>query len=319
MSTEIVLQEQQSALMVPDMFQQLVQQTTDTVSANSQRVYAQTYRAWFVWCQGQGVNPFDLRAANVRQYLTDQEVGKVTRQRQLSALRKIARVLAITQKPEYRAAYESLILLKVPTEGATHHERNKRALSPAQVERIINVWNSPTKISIRNRAILAVLFFVGMRRSEACSLKWSDIDLEDGTIHIRHGKGDKDRDSAIAGDFPIRALMDWKAVQTNGGKDHREYVFCTVLKSDTLGADSPISDDTVYKVVKETETKTGVKFSPHDARRTLITEALIANVPLAEVQSQAGHAQASTTLRYAKASDAKSRRTIMRLRYGSGE
>jgi integrase len=72
----------------------------------------------------------------------------------------------------------------------------------------------------------------------------------------------------------------------------------------------------LYLIVKHTAKEAGVEFSPHDARRTLITETLNNQVPLAEVQAQAGHANGSTTLRYAQSGDAKTRRSLLRLRYG---
>ena len=65
-------------------------------------------------------------------------------------------------------------------------------------------------------------------------------------------------------------------------------------------------------MVKATEVKCGVAFRPHDLRRTFITE----GTPLADVQAQAGHAQASTTLLYAQPVNAKERLSKMRLRYG---
>jgi len=61
----------------------------------------------------------------------------------------------------------------------------------------------------------------------------------------------------------------------------------------------------------------GIAFSPHDVRRTFITEALATGAPLADVQAQVGHKNESTTLRYANSVDARQRRDRLRLRYGS--
>ncbi|MCD4685054.1 MAG: tyrosine-type recombinase/integrase, partial [Anaerolineae bacterium] len=73
----------------------------------------------------------------------------------------------------------------------------------------------------------------------------------------------------------------------------------------------------VYRVVKATEKRAGIEhFSPHDARRTLITELLANGTPLADAQAQAGHSQGSTTLRYAQAADARRRRRQGRVRFG---
>ena len=110
----------------------------------------------------------------------------------------------------------------------------------------------------------------------------------------------------------IEALRIWKTALGEG----REFVFCSVGKRSRRGPDRGMNDHSVYDVVKLTEKISGVAFSPHDARRTFITEALTTGALLADVQNQAGHAQASTTMRYAKAVDAHQRRERLRLRYG---
>jgi integrase len=297
-----------------DSFDALVQATLATVAPSSARIYRQTFQYWQDWCRRQGVDPLILTAANVRQYLLEQSVSQSTRQRQLSALRKLARVLALDYtNPARRAAYESLLLLRTPKEGVTIKERSKRALSPAQADRVLRAWDDDTLIQQRNCALIAVLFLSGLRRSEVAQLQWADIDLDEGVIHIRHGKGDTARDVALAGDYALEALANWR----NAQGESRLYVFCSITKGSKLGDDCPMTAQAVYNVIKATERKTGVAFSPHDARRTFITEALATGAALADVQAQAGHKQESTTLRYAKPVDARQRRTKLRLRYGS--
>jgi integrase len=144
-------------------------------------------------------------------------------------------------------------------------------------------------------------------------LKWDDVDVVEGVIFIRHGKGDKARDVAVYGDAALEALEAWKTAQGEG----REYIFCAVNKADHLGPDDPMTSTSVYRVVKQTEALANLKhFSPHDARRTLITELLATGTPLADAQAQAGHSQGQTTLRYAQAVDARQRRRQGRIRYG---
>lgn len=296
-----------------DPFTQLVEATLATVASSSARIYRQTFVLWRTWCRQHEVDPLNLIAANVREYLLTQYVSKNTRSRQLSALRKLARVLALDYtQPAWRSAYESLLLLRVPTEGITERARPGRALNPTQANQVLEVWNGRKLIQRRNRALVALLFLTGLRRSEAAALRWSDLDLAEGVLQVQHGKGDQARTAAIAGELAISALKDWR--QTIG--EAREYVFCAIGKGNRLGLDEPLTDHAVYEVVKRTEQLTGVVFSPHDARRTFITEALATGAPLADVQAQAGHKQPSTTLRYAKPVDARHRRERLRLRYG---
>jgi integrase len=295
-------------------FTALMEATLKTVARTTQRVYGQTYRVWGVWCVEAGLDPLELTFANVAVFLEGQAVGKATRQRQLSALRKLAEMLAILDygNPAREAAYKSLMKLRVGQMEGSGVERDRHALTPAQADKVLRVWTEGTRLHRRNRALMAVLFLAGLRRSEAAALRWKDINLDDGLIHIRHGKGDVERDVVLAGEWAVEALRDWRLAL---GED-REYVFPSMAKGDKLGADAPTDAQTVYRVVKATEQATGIEFSPHTARRTFITEALTTGAPLADVQAQAGHQQAATTLRYARPVDALQRKSRLRLRYG---
>jgi integrase len=230
----------------------------------------------------------------------------------LSALRSLAEMLAILDpSPAHEVAYKALKRVKSPTENLSGTERPKRALNPDEALSILSVWNRRTNQHLRNRALIAVLLMTGLRRSEAAALQWTDIDLDEGVIRVRHGKGDKEREVAVYGDSALDALEDWKRVLGD-----RKVVFCAINRGDRLGPDQAMTDTSVYRVVKQTELMAGVgHFSPHDARRTLITELLANGTPLADAQAQAGHSQGQTTLRYAQATDGRRRRKQGRLRF----
>jgi integrase/recombinase XerD len=300
-----------------DLFRALIGATLETVTSSSARVYRQTFEQWHDWCIWKEVNPLALYSSNVGAYLLEQAVSQSTRQRQLSALRKMARVLATLDYNNLarRAAYDSLLLLRAPKEGAAQNERTTRALSPTQAIKVLNVWEGKSLIHQRNHALISLLFLTGLRRSEAAVLRWSDLNLEEGTLQVRHGKGDVARTAAIAGEAAMNALKAWQTALF-GIAGERLFVFCAIGKGSKLGPDTAMTDQAVYHVIKQTQKKSGVIFSPHDARRTFITEALTTGATLADVQAQAGHKQESTTLRYAKSVDALQRRQRLRLRYG---
>ena len=112
----------------------------------------------------------------------------------------------------------------------------------------------------RNAALIALLAITGLRRSEAAAPGWFDIDLENRVVSVWHGKGDKAREVAIVGDNAVEALLAWLERQ---GAD-RELVFCSVGQGGQLGAVRPITGTDVYRVVKATESRSGVAFRPHD-------------------------------------------------------
>ncbi|MFN8379812.1 MAG: tyrosine-type recombinase/integrase [Anaerolineae bacterium] len=295
------------------LFDRLVDGMAYMVAPSTLRVYRHTFSQWRSWCSQQDLDPLALWPANVGAFLTSTPTSKGTRQHQLSALRKLAQALYLaTGDPVAERMTEALRLVKPPANNASENPRPKRALTPAMADRILRVWDGDQPMQRRNAALLSLLALTGLRRSEAAALRWSDIDLENRVVSVRHGKGDKAREVAIVGDHAIEALLAWLEHQDEG----RAFVFCSVGKGGQLGADQPITGTDVYRVVKATEAKSGVAFRPHDLRRTFITEALTTGTPLADVQAQAGHAQASTTLLYAQPVNAKERLSRMRLRYG---
>lgn len=272
-----------------------------TVRPSSARIYGQTYDLWVDWCANSGLAPTDVFPDNVYQFLIDQPVTKVTRKRYLSALRKLAFVLSYKDKA-HKIAYEFIERMVVPEEKLGGRPRDRRALAPAEIERILQVLDEDGVRAARNRALFILLAVTGLRRSEAASLRWVDIDLKRRTLYVRSGKGDKARDVAIVGRLAVAALKEWQRLQGAG----REYAFCPVYKGDSVGRDAPLSGQDVYNVVREIARRSGVVFKPHDLRRTFITEGL-RHTGVNVVQSQVGHKRPETTLLYTQPVEAERR------------
>lgn len=279
-------------------------------SVGSKRIYSVTYNKWFVWCEGLGLNPFEMNSINVGEFLKAQNCTKETRAHYLSHIRKMVEYLAI-HFVDFTTLYNDLKFLKVPSEGAGGKERNLSALRPDQVYKLLTAWNKDTNTHSRNHAMIALSLATGGRRSEIVALQWADVNLSDGTAFIRHGKGDKARNVAIVGDFAIDALEAWQKRQGSGW----QYIFVPINKKGTLVEDKPIDSTTLYKVFRKTRTLTGVDFTPHDLRRTLATELFVEGAMTSDVQAQLGHSDSSTTNRYALAGDATVRRKRFKTRW----
>lgn len=275
----------------------------------------QTYSAWGDFCHNRRHDPLVLDPDTITDFLNSQPDTMKTRKRKLTALRQLAKVLWITSgAPEYERAYKLLEILKAPSpgKGTAVQERAKRALTPEQVYRVFGVWNKHTVKHKRNRAIIAVLLLTGMRRSEIAALQWRDVDLENNVIYVRHGKGEKDRDVSIIGSEAHHALRIWHEETPD-----RFWVFPSLTPDQKIPEeDKPTNGQTIYRVVKHTEKLSGVEFSPHDGRRTFITEALNNGTPVHDVQVHVGHSEPATTLGYAQKVGAKERRKKFKLRYG---
>ena len=297
----------------PETFAEYTAFVAHTVAASSARVYAQTYAGWQAWCAAAQRDLLDLRPVNVLMFLAEQNTTKKTRQRQLSALRKLAQMIYVLVGTEdARRAHEALMVIKAPLTEGSGQERSKHALTPSEADKVLRAWDGASRQHHRNRALVAVLALGALRRSEAVVLQWQDIDFENGVITVRHGKGDKQREVPLAGDYTQSCLRAWH----DDMDSDRVYVFCAVPKGDKLGGDLPLTGTDVYRIVKATEALSGVPFNPHDLRRTYITEALATGTPLATVQAAAGHARGDTTLHYAQAVNARLARETLKFRYG---
>lgn len=290
-----------------------IDMTMKTVAESSARVYADTYKAWQQWSVERDLDPLAVHGGNVHKFLLSRDVALVTRRRMLSAMRSLAQVLVVLEpnNPLRQSAYQSVRMVKAPRKGAGGRERSQKALTPDEVERVFDVWLEDSLLHIRNQALITVMFASGVRRAELTALRWGDIHLDEGILHVRHGKGDKARYAALFGATAIHALEHWQSKSTG-----RDMVFCPLDKHGGVGADRAITADNLYRIVQQTGRLAGVDFKPHDARRSLATELLNLGMSPAEVQAQLGHAHASTTLAYAQAGSAAARRKAARLRWG---
>ena len=145
-----------------------------------------------------------------------------------------------------------------------------------------------------------MLYTQGVRRAEVAKIDFEDVDLKNGSILIRHGKGNKQR-TVYAKNGALRALKDW--IELRG--DSPGGLFLPVRKGGKItreqdaGKLKSITPQTVYDMLKRRATQAGVDdFTPHDLRRTYVGDALDRGVDVFTVQKTAGHSDSSTTFRY---------------------
>lgn len=275
-----------------------------SLSATSKRLYQHTFNQWMLFAQDNDFRPIELTPENIIAFMENSNLAHSTKTTRLSHLRKLLQTLHAQQPDNIRIEswYKQVKLLKVKRDVHTaQNEREKHSLKPRQIHNAFAVWSDNTKLHSRNRALLAVLFYAGLRRSEAVALQWRDIDFEAGLITVRHGKGDKERTVPMLSDTQKEMLLEWHSVT-----EERIFVFCGMRKGDTLGVDKPISTNAIWNLIKTTGHMIGVdNLAPHDARRTLLTNGLQSGANVADMQFIAGHANPQTTLSYAVIKDAK--------------
>jgi integrase len=146
----------------------------------------------------------------------------------------------------------------------------------------------------RDAALLAVLYGGGLRRAEAVALGLCDYDATDCSLKVRRGKGRKGR-IVYLGSGATSALDGWLSVR---GSEDKVPLFVPINKSGRIVMRS-MTTQALLCILRRRARQAGVRsFSPHDLRRTHISDLLDAGVDIATVQRLAGHASPETTSRY---------------------
>jgi site-specific recombinase XerD len=142
----------------------------------------------------------------------------------------------------------------------------------------------------RDVAILALLYGLGLRRSEAVGLQLADL-RSDG-VRVA-GKGG--REDLVPLTRGIRNLL--APYARLRGRTPGPFL-CPISRSDRLLL-RPLSGSGVYALLRARAAALGLKrFTPHDLRRSFVSQLLERGVSLREVQKLARHAQVTTTERY---------------------
>ncbi len=150
-----------------------------------------------------------------------------------------------------------------------------------------------TNAGARDAAIIGLMYSCGLRREEVVTLDLSDYDNESGRLVVR-GKGNKERIAWLTGGA-ARAVSDWLTVRG----DDPGALFVAVNKSGRITSYKHMTPKTIYSMLAKRASEAGVKsFSPHDMRRTFVSDLLDAGADITTVSKMAGHANVTTTARY---------------------
>lgn len=167
-----------------------------------------------------------------------------------------------------------------------------RALTPGEIAALFDACaNDATPAGARDAATLALLR-LGLRRAEVCGLEIGDFDASTGALVVR-GKGNKERTAYLEGGARA-ALDDWLRERGNAAGA----LLCPVSKGGEIG-ERALTPQAIYNTLAKRAEQAGVKnISPHDLRRTFVSDLLDLGADIATVQKMAGHANVTTTARY---------------------
>lgn len=246
----------------------------------------------------------EITSATLEQYIA----GLHEQYKPKTVKRKIASVKALFHYLEYKNIIdqnpfnkilihfrEPVILPKtiplntVETFLSTIYRQHENAKTPYQ-----------KRNALRDAAVIELLFATGMRISELCSLKISDVNLYDGTILI-YGKGDKERRIQIGNESVIRILTEYK---DNFRTEMQSGINFFVNQSGKT-----LSDQSVRRMINKYTSLASIEqhITPHMFRHTFATSLLEADVNIRYIQEMLGHSSINTTEIYTHVTVAKQR------------
>lgn len=255
------------------------------LSANSCTAYIDDARKLLSWLDDEGIDYRAVTYPHLQSFvaaLYDLGIQPRSIARVISGIRSFFRYLMI----EEYISMDPSALLESPKIGKHLPE----VLTSTEVDAMIEAAGAKAGAEgQRNRAILEILFSCGLRVSELCQLKHSDLFLSDEYIRV-FGKGRKHRLVPIS-PTAIRELSSYLSMdRPTPERGHEDFVFLS-------RRGRAISRSMVFLVVKATAEMAGVKanISPHTLRHSFATALLEGGANLQAIQLMLGHEDIATT------------------------
>jgi integrase/recombinase XerD len=166
-------------------------------------------------------------------------------------------------------------------------------LSYAEVQRLLAQPRGDDPATMRDRALLELMYASGLRASETISLEISDVDLEHGIVRAR-GKGSKERLVPVGGRAVAAVRVYLRAGRPEMIRSHDERKLFLNFRG------GPLTRQGLYKIVLRHAKTAGLgdRMSPHTLRHSFATHLLSGGCDLRSVQEMLGHADLSTTQLY---------------------
>jgi type 1 fimbriae regulatory protein FimB len=177
-------------------------------------------------------------------------------------------------------------------------------LEPSEV---LSVLRAAKAKGNREWAMIVVAYKHGMRASEVCNLRVSDIDLRNGSMVIQRLKGSLRTVQAITehrGEPLLnesRALQSWLRARPRDGSDF-------LFNSQKGGRLHRSQFFRLFRAIARDADLEAEKQHPHVLKHSLATHLISANINLALVKQQLGHKSISSTMRYATVRDEQASR-----------
>lgn len=268
------------------------------LSANTLQSYARDIAKLQTWAQKNGKQVEKLERKDLREWIARMSrdgLAPSSVSRAVSAARGFFRFLMLDGHIKRHPAED----LHTPQQSA----RLPQFLSEEEMERLLFAPDVKTDIGVRDRAMLEILYAAGLRVSEMCGLRTSDIDLNAGLLTC-YGKGSKQRRIPI-GKSAVHWLQRYLAVRKRLGNETKPELF--------LHRGRRMTRQTAWALIKTYAAQAGVPdISPHTLRHSFGTHLMQHGSDSRSVQALLGHSDISTTEIYTHITDLHMRKAYDR-------
>jgi integrase/recombinase XerD len=266
-------------------------------SPSSIRKYERCVRMFLDWLRKKGVTSIK-RVGNeeLRDYVD------VVRQNPKYSIHYVAsNVIAIKLFFRYLKKNNDILhdfsaALKIPD---TKKLLPKPPLTPEEVEKMLGAPDLRTPLGMRDKAIIETFYSCGLRVMEMANLSLKDLDLVNGFLFVREGKGRVDRMLPI-GKHAIFFIQEylWKVRPLLIEKGKRKDVAADALWLNRRGL--PLTKGDILFMVRYLRKKVGLQkqITPHSFRRTLGVEMIRNGADFLTVKDMLGHHSSHVTMRY---------------------
>ncbi|MDR0895260.1 MAG: site-specific tyrosine recombinase XerD [Prevotellaceae bacterium] len=255
------------------------------LSENTLDAYLTDLNKLFAFLHIENIGMMDVVLADLEQFaagLHDIGIHPISQARVISGVKSFFHFLVVHDYREDNPAE----LLEAPKKGFKLPE----VLTVEEIDAIIAAVDMDKSEGQRNRAMLETLYSCGLRVSELCNMKLSDLYLEDGFIKVE-GKGSKQRLVPIS-PRAIREINYWlpERIQGRIKPGYEDYLFLARWGNS-------ISRIMVFCLIKELAERAGItkNISPHTFRHSFATHLLEGGANLRAIQAMLGHESIATT------------------------
>lgn len=223
-----------------------------------------------------------LKARDLRKYLASlhEKLETTSLARRLSALREFFRFLKKRKKTKTDLA---ALIPSVKTK-----RKLPKFLSVPEASELLDSIEPDRFLSVRDLALLELIYGSGLRVSEAVNAKTDDFDLTAQVVRVK-GKGNKERVVPLT-PKTVEAIRSYLVERQDC---HEKILFLNFRKT-------PLNVRSARRILESRLLKSGVgkSVSPHALRHSFATHLLSAGADLRAIQELLGHSRLSTTERY---------------------